>query len=88
MLFSKAHTKNMELSNFTIGALCHMVPDLIYILWRPSPNIFSQDKKKDFFKDSFISEVLVKIKEVNFSFFYIFQITCDGLFIFACLKLQ
>ena len=70
---------------------CHMVPDLIlYFMttWR-SPNIFSQDKKKkDFLKDSFISEVLVKIKEVLIFFFNLFQITCDGLFIFACLKLQ
>ena len=90
VLFSKVHTKNMALSNFTIGACCHMVPDLIlyFMATGPSPNIFSQDNKKYFFKDSFISEVLVKIKEVHFSFFDLFQITCDGLFIFACLELQ
>ena len=87
--FFKVHIKNMDLSDFTIGTQCHMARDLILYLiatW-PSTNIFSQDKKKDLFKESLISEFLVKIKGVHFSFFYLFQITCDGLFIFAYLNL-
>ena len=55
-----------------------------YILSRPDRLLtFFHETKKDFFKDSFNSEILVKIKEVHFSFFYLFQITFDGLFIFC-----
>ena len=48
MIFSKVHTKNMDLPDFTIDAHRHMVPDLIlyFMATRPSPNIFSRDKKK------------------------------------------
>ena len=55
MSFSKVRTKNMDLSKFIIGAYCEMAQDL---------NLFSQDKKKDFFEPSSIIEVLVKIKEL------------------------
>ena len=43
MFFPRGHTKNMDLSNFTIGAHCRMLPDLIlyFIATWPPPNIFS-----------------------------------------------
>ena len=71
---------------------CHMVPDLIsYFMttWR-SPNIFSQDKKKKriFLKIVSLAKFLWRSKTYSFLFFNLFQITCDGFFIFACLKLQ
>ena len=71
MLFSKVHTKNMDLSNFTIGAAAIWWQISFYILWWPDGllTFFHRTRKeKDFLKDSFISEVLVKIKEVLISF--------------------
>ena len=90
MLFSKVHTKNMDLSNFTIGARSHMVPDLIlyFMATWPSPNIFSQYKKNIYLKIVSLAKFLWRSKKYTFLFFYLFQISCDGLFIFACLKLQ
>ena len=77
MPFSKVYTKNMDLSYFTIGARCHMVPDpILYLIatW-PSANIFSQDQKWISLKiSSFIFKVslakfLWRLKKVHFSFF-------------------
>ena len=73
MVFSKVHTKNMDLSYFTIGAAAIWCQISFYILWRPDGLLTffhrTKKKKKDFLKDSFISEVLVKIKDVLISFF-------------------
>ena len=63
-----------------IGARSHLYlkrPDRLLTFFHKTK------KEKNFFKDSFISEFLAKIKGVHFSFFYLFQITCDGIFIFA-----
>ena len=71
MLFSKVHTKNMDLPNFTIGARCHMVPDLsLYFMatW-PSPNIFSRDKKKISLKIVSLVKFLWRSKKYTFLFF-------------------
>ena len=70
MLFSKVHTKNMDLSNFTIGACCHMMPDLIlnFMATWPSPNNFSQDKKKISLKIVWLPEFLWRSKKYTFLF--------------------
>ena len=71
MLFSKVHTKNMDLPNFTIGVRCHMVPDLsLYFMatW-PSPNIFSRDKKKISLKIVSLAKFLWRSKKYTFLFF-------------------
>ena len=70
MLFSKDHTKHMELSNFTIGACCHMVLDLIlyFMATWPSPNIFSQDKKKISLKIFSLAKFLWRSKKYIFPF--------------------
>ena len=70
MVFSKVHTKNMDLSNFTIGARSHMVPDLIlyFMATWPSPNIFSQDKKKISLKIFSLAKFLWRSKKYIFPF--------------------
>ena len=44
-----------ELSKIVISATCYMARDLIsyFIAVWPSPDLFSQDEKMDFCKDSF-----------------------------------
>ena len=70
MLFSKVHTKNMDLSNSTIGAHCHMVSDLIlyFMATWPSPNIFSQDKK-NILKMVSLAKFLWRSNKYTFLFF-------------------
>ena len=71
MLFSKVHTKNMDLSNFTIGARCHIVPDhiLCFTATWPCPNIFSQDKKKISLRIFSLAKFLRRWKKCTFPFF-------------------
>ena len=87
MSFFKVHTKNMDLSNCIIGTHCHMAQNLILYPDRLLTS-FTQDKKLISVKIIFISKFLIKIKGVHFSFFYIFQVPYDGLFIFTYFKLQ
>ena len=70
MPFSKICAKNLDLSNFIIGAHCHMTRNLIlYLIPDGLLTFFSQDKKKISVKIIFISRFLVKIKKVHFSLF-------------------
>ena len=71
MLFSKVLTKHMDLSNFTVVARSHMVPDLIlyFMATWPSPNIFSQDKKKISLKIFSLAKFLWRSKKYTFPFF-------------------
>ena len=92
MVFSKVHTKNMDLSYFTIGAAAIWCQISFYILWRPDGllTFFHKTKKKKriFLKIVSLAKFLWRSKTYSFLFFNLFQITCDGFFIFACLKLQ
>ena len=69
--FSKVHTKNMDLSYFTIVARCHMVLDpILYLIaaW-PCANIFFEDKKWISLKIVSLAKFLWRLKKVHFSFF-------------------
>ena len=74
MIFSKVHTKNMDLPDFTIDAHRHMVPDLIlyFMATRPSPNIFSRDKKKISLKIVSLTKFLWRSKKYTFFLFFTF----------------
>ena len=87
----KSTQKNMDLSNFSIGAAAIWCQISFYTLWRPDGllKFFHKTKKKRIsLKIVSLAKFLWRSKKYSFLFFNLFQITCDGLFIFACLKLQ
>ena len=74
MPFCKVYTKNMDLSNFSIGVHSHIARDHVLNLiatW-PSSNLFFTRQKMDFCKDSFHKQISCDDLRSALFFFYLF----------------